>query len=134
MQNPNPKSAIEFLEFLDPAISEQFTKETVPHPDLTNALLQHLYGNLYQRSQLSLRERLLVTIGALMFSGDLVPQLALQIRIALRHGISSEELMEVAFQISAFSGFGKAINAVNVVDSVADSVDHTTKENAADTT
>lgn len=86
-------------------------------------MIEHLYGNLYQRSQLSLRERLLVTIAVLMSSGNMAPQLALQSQIALKNGIKSEELMEIALQISTFVGFATAINAVNIVDSVADTID-----------
>ena len=114
---------MEFLKILDSEIYDRFKENNSPYPDLTNAMIEHLYGNLYQRSQLSLRERLLVTIAVLMSSGNMAPQLALQSQIALKNGIKSEELMEIALQISTFVGFATAINAVNIVDSVADTID-----------
>ena len=123
MQTTHKKSALEFLKTLDLEIYEAFNEGGSLHPDLTNALLELLYGTLYQRGQLSLRERILVTIAILMSSGNMAPQLAAQTRIALKNGIKHEELMEIAFQISPFSGFANAINALNVVDSVVDTLD-----------
>jgi alkylhydroperoxidase/carboxymuconolactone decarboxylase family protein YurZ len=121
MQAMNKKTALDFLKTLDSEVYEGFKENVSPCPDLTNALIEHLYGNLYQRSQISLRERLLVTIAVLMASGNMMgPQLALQLRIALKNGIKREELMEVAFQISVFCGFANAINASNIVESMAD--------------
>jgi 4-carboxymuconolactone decarboxylase len=118
----NRKPPLEFLESLDQDVRDAF-KDGAPYPDLTNALITHLYGNLYQRDQLNLRERLLVTIAVLMFSGNMQPQLATQTRIALKNGITRQDLMEVALQISAFGGFANSINAAYVVDSVADTIE-----------
>ena len=121
MQTIN-KPGLEFLKGLDLETWERLSEDDFPHPLLRKALIEHLYGCLYQRGDLSLRERLLVTIAALMSSGNMMPQLGVQLQIALKNGIKPEELMEVAFQISAFSGFANAINAAYVVDSVVDSV------------
>jgi 4-carboxymuconolactone decarboxylase len=128
IQSLNHQPALEILKSLDPQLGQIFEEESSPCPELTEALIEYLYGNLYQRDQLSLRERLLVTIAILMSSGNMKPQLATQTQIALKNGIKREELMEVALQISVFCGFANAINAANIVDSVADSFDDASME------
>lgn len=127
MQKMNYKPATEFLKLLDCEVYDALSDNDSPYPDLTNSLIELLYGNLYQRGQLSLRERLLVTIAALIHSANMRPQLTTQLHIGLKNGIKAEELMEVAFQISPFCGFANAINAVNVIDSVADAVEASSK-------
>jgi len=117
------KPALEFLGSIDPDSAQSMDELRKICPDLLDALTQHLYGELYQRDKLTLRERLLITIGALMASGQMAPQLSTQIALALKQGLTRDELMEVALQISAFFGFAHAVNAMLIVDGLADTME-----------
>jgi 4-carboxymuconolactone decarboxylase len=117
------KKALDFMNSLDPGASEAMAGMIAVFPDLVNPFIERLYGDVYQRDQLKLRERLLVTVAVLMASGKPEPQIAIQLRFALKNGVSREELMEVALQISVFNGFATGISAAHVIDAVADEVE-----------
>lgn len=114
---------MEFLDSLDPEIAQGFAEFQKQSPDLGGAFIERLYGDLYQRERLSLRERFLVVISSLIVSGQMQAQLATQVRLTLKSGMTREELMEVALQVSVFSGFGCAMNAMSVIDAVADQLE-----------
>lgn len=119
----NPKPGLEFLASLDPIAAENLERFRKISPELVDGFITRLYGEIYQRDRLSRRERFLVTIAGLMASAHVDAQLAMQARLALKNGLTREELMEVALQISIFSGYGNAINATAIIDGVADQVE-----------
>ena len=119
----NPKLGLEFLASLDPTAAENLARFRKMSPELIDGFVNRLYGENYQRDRLSRRERFLVTIAGLMASAHLDAQLAMQVRLALKNGLTREELMEAALQISVFSGYGNAINAMLIIDGVADQVE-----------
>src|ERR1700756_2315478 len=102
----NPKPGLEFLASLDPTAAENLARFRKMSPELVDGFVNRLYGESYQRDKLSQRERFLVTIAGLMASAHLDAQLAMQVRLALKNGLTREELMEAALQISVFSGYG----------------------------
>lgn len=114
------KSGMEFLETLDPAGPRNLNKIRARCPELVDALVQRLYGEIYQRGKLTLRERFLVSIAVTMASGNMHSQLVYQSKLALRHGLTREELMEIALQISVFSGLATAINSMLILDEVTE--------------
>jgi len=117
------KPAIEFLNSIDPETAETISLLRNKSPELVDALIERLYGEVYQRDKLTLRERLLVTVASLMTSGHMQPQLAMQTRLALKYGLTREELMEIVLQVSVYSGLGHAVNAMTVIDAVADQLE-----------
>lgn len=117
----NRKPALEFLQLLDPNGAKTISNMKAKAPDLVEALINSLYGEAYQREKLTLRERFLVTIAAIMASGNMHPQLAYQTELALRNGVNRDELMEIAYQISPLCGYATAINSMAIIDGVADS-------------
>jgi 4-carboxymuconolactone decarboxylase len=119
----NPKPGLDFLTALDPDAADGIKQARRISPELIDALIERLYGNAYQRDKLTLRERFLVTIAALVSAGNMEGPMATQSRLALKSGVSREELMELVFQVSVFSGFGIALNAIVVIDAVADQLD-----------
>jgi len=119
----NNKPALEFLNSIDPVAAESLKQLRQKAPELVDVLIERLYGEAYQRDKLTLRERAFVTIASLAASGNMNPQLATQIRLALKIGATREELMEVIYQISVFSGLGCATNAMIIIDAVADKVE-----------
>ena len=117
------QKALDFARALDSTSFEGLSELRVMYPDLVDAHIEHLYGDVYQRNGLTLRERLLVSVAMLMISSNLQPQLMNQAKIALKNNIRREELLEVAYQLSAFAGFPAAINAASLLDAVAQQYD-----------
>lgn len=119
MNTHNRKSsAIDFLKSLDPDGPEIVARMNSVNSALSESLVERLYGDVYQRPALELRTRLLVTIGALAAGGDMKPQLIYQTKLAFLNGVTLDEVNEVLLQISVFSGFSRAVNAMNVVDAL----------------
>src|ERR1700744_5571347 len=114
------KSGLNFLTEIDPEMVSGLMQVRHMYPELVDSLIEHLYGHAYQRLPLSLRDRVLVTVSALMASNQAQPQLATQVRMALKIGFTREDLMEAALQISVLSGFAASLNAMSIIDSVSD--------------
>lgn len=55
-----------------------------------------------------------MTIGALAAQGGCDPQLAVHLGLALDVGLAPAELVEALVQLSVYSGFPRAINALGV--------------------
>lgn len=67
-----------------------------------------LFGEVWSREdKLSLRDRSLITISALMAQG-LFPQLKSHIAIGKEHGLKKEEVIEVVTQLAFYTGWPKA--------------------------
>lgn len=63
-----------------------------------------LFGEVWSREdKLSLRDRSLITISALMAQG-LFPQLKSHIAIGREHGLKKEEIIEVITQLAFYTG------------------------------
>jgi 4-carboxymuconolactone decarboxylase len=114
------KSVTEFLKTFDPQVSEAIGVLSANFPELANPFVERLYGDLYQRDTLTLRERLLITIAMLAASDKTDLQLPMQLGIALKQGVRREELMEIALQISVFCGFASAMRLAITIDTLAD--------------
>ena len=67
-----------------------------------------LFGEVWSReSQLSLRDRSMITIAAL-FSAGLNPQLKSHLALGKEHGVTKEEAVEIATQLAFYCGWPKA--------------------------
>jgi 4-carboxymuconolactone decarboxylase len=64
---------------------------------------------------LSLRDRSLVVIAALIAQGGLEGQLRSHTRWAIEHGSSREELEELAAMLAIYAGFARASTALMIV-------------------
>lgn len=77
-----------------------------------------LFGEVWSREdKLSLRDRSLITISALMAQG-LFPQLKSHIAIGKEHGLKKEEIIEVITQLAFYTGWPKAWSAFPIVNEV----------------
>jgi 4-carboxymuconolactone decarboxylase len=81
-------------------------------PDLGKYIIEFGFGDVYSRPGLSLRERELVTIGALAALGNAAPQLKVHVAAGLHVGLSQEEILEALIQVSLYAGFPAALNGV----------------------
>ena len=77
-----------------------------------------LFGEVWIREdKLSLRDRSMITISALMAQG-LFPQLKSHFEIGKKHGITKEEAVEIVTQIAFYAGWPKAWSAFSLIKEV----------------
>ncbi|MDT5091341.1 MAG: 4-carboxymuconolactone decarboxylase [Mycobacterium sp.] len=84
---------------------------------LLNQTLDCVFGNVWTRPGLDWRSRSLVTVGiliALRAEGEL----RLHLPIALRNGVTREELEEVIYHAAAYAGFPAASTASRIGNEV----------------
>lgn len=77
-----------------------------------------LFGEIWSREdKLSLRDRSIVTISALMAQG-LFPQLKSHFIIGRKHGVTKAEAVEIVTQLAFYSGWAKAWSAFPLIEEV----------------
>jgi 4-carboxymuconolactone decarboxylase len=85
--------------------------------DLGRSIVEYVYGDIYLRPGLSLRDRELAAVASLVALGrsSQIPQ---HLRAALKAGVKPEELREVIMQTAAIGGFPPAMNAMSTLKTV----------------
>jgi 4-carboxymuconolactone decarboxylase len=85
--------------------------------DLGRAIVEFAYGDVYARDALSLRDREIAAVAALVATGrsSQIPQ---HLRASLKAGVSADELREVILQTATIAGFPPAMNAMSTLRSV----------------
>lgn len=81
-------------------------------PDLASLAIGFVYGEIYPRPGLDLRQRQLVTVAALAAMGGLEPQLKFHLAGALHAGCTPDELVELMNHLVVYAGFPAALNGV----------------------
>jgi 4-carboxymuconolactone decarboxylase len=81
-------------------------------PDLGRFVVEFGYGDVHARPGLDVRQRQLVTIGALTAVGDTAPQLRFHIGAALHVGLDAAQVVEALIQLVPFAGLPRALNAL----------------------
>ena len=77
-----------------------------------------LFGEVWSREdKLSLRDRSMITISALMAQG-LFPQLKSHFIMGKEHGVTKEEAIEIVTQLAFYSGWPKAWSAFGLIKEV----------------
>ncbi|GAB1545489.1 carboxymuconolactone decarboxylase family protein [Scytonema sp. NUACC21] len=87
-------------------------------PDLKKWLVEFAFGDVYSRPHLDLKQRHLVTLGALVTLGHTELQLSLQIKNALKLGFSEDEIIETILQCVIWVGFPRVVNAMVIARQV----------------
>lgn len=85
--------------------------------DLGRLIVEVAYGDVYSRPGLSLRERQIASVAALVATGR-SSQLPVHLRSSLRAGLSSDELREVIIQTATIAGFPPAMNAMSTLKTI----------------
>ena len=83
-------------------------------PDLERYLMEFVFGDIYSRPALDVKQRQLAAISALAALGTCQPQLVVHINGALNVGCTEAEVVEVILAVAIFAGFPAAINAMVV--------------------
>lgn len=77
-----------------------------------------LFGEVWSREdKLSLRDRSMITISALMAQG-LYPQLKSHLVLGKKHGITREEVVEMVTQLAFYCGWAKAWSTFDLIKEV----------------
>ena len=77
-----------------------------------------LFGEIWSREdKLSLRDRSMITISALMAQG-LFPQLKSHFIMGKKHGVTKEEAVEIVTQLAFYTGWPKAWSAFPLIEEV----------------
>ena len=76
-----------------------------------------LFGDIWERSELSKRDRSLATVAALV-ALNRTDQLRFHLQRALEHGLTKQELIEEITHLAFYSGWPTAVNALAVAKEV----------------
>ena len=81
-------------------------------------MLEQLFGEVWTRPSLSLRDRRLLTMGVIAALGEREP-FAIQVRSALKNGeLSPEQLREIVIHLAPYAGYPRAAGLVTEVEKV----------------
>jgi 4-carboxymuconolactone decarboxylase len=85
--------------------------------DLGRLIVEVAYGEVYSRPGLSLRDRQIASVAALVATGR-SSQLPVHLRSSLKAGLTADELREVIIQTATIAGFPPAMNAMSTLKTV----------------
>ncbi|MDD3224106.1 MAG: carboxymuconolactone decarboxylase family protein [Clostridium sp.] len=87
-------------------------------PELVKYMIEYSFGDIYSRDILDLKSKEIGVVAALTALGNANPQLKVHINGALNVGCTINDIKEVILQMTAYSGFPTAINAMNALKEV----------------
>jgi 4-carboxymuconolactone decarboxylase len=86
-------------------------------PKLADLTDKVLFGDVWERPQLSKRDRSLVTVSALI-AMNRPDQLRSHLALARQNGLTQEELIEAITHLAFYSGWPNAVTAIAVAREV----------------
>ncbi len=86
-------------------------------PKLAELTDRVLFGDVWERKELSKRDRSLITVAALI-ALNRTEQLRFHLQRALENGVKGQELIEAITHLAFYSGWPTAVNAVTVAREV----------------
>ena len=99
----------------EPSAAEKLIGDFAPKlVDLTDRVL---FGDVWERPQLSKRDRSLATVAALI-AMNRADQLLFHLARAVENGVKKEELIEVITHLAFYSGWPNAMSAIMVAKEV----------------
>ena len=99
----------------EPTRAQQLYGEIAPKmAELTDEVL---YADIWERPELSPRDRSLVTVSALV-AMNRPDQLRSHLNIARQNGVTEEELVEAIIHLAVYSGWPNAVTAIAVAKDV----------------
>ena len=102
-------------EAKEPSVAQKLVGDFAPKlAQLTDDVL---FGDVWERAELSPRDRSLVTVAALIANGN-TEQLPGHLSRARQNGLSETELAEVIIHLAFYAGWPRAMSAVKVARSV----------------
>jgi 4-carboxymuconolactone decarboxylase len=99
-------------------------------PKFTQLTREVVFDDLWRRSDLSVRDRSLVTISALAAMGD-DDQLDLYLRLAVDNGLSRDQIAEALTHLAFYAGWPKATKAMTAIARTLGQVTATARQTPA---
>src|ERR1700761_3703754 len=96
----------------EPPISAQREALRKVAPKLIDLTENVLFGDVWERPQLSKRDRSLITCAALIATGK-TEQMDFHLPNAIKNGVTQEELIETITHLAFYVGWPNAMSAVN---------------------
>ena len=90
--------------------------------DFQKITVENLFGDIWTRPGLELRERSMITVAALTVLGR-EPELRLHLRGALRVGISREKINEMMIHLAHYGGWPTGVAGLRIAKEVFDEAD-----------
>lgn len=119
MTNQNYQQGLKNLAQVDGAAGQEVIDSLADiAPAVGEYIISFAFGEIYQRAELSLKEREMITITSLLSQGDTKPQLRLHIRGALNVGLTPEQIIETFIHCIPYVGFPKVLNAIQIAKEV----------------
>lgn len=81
-------------------------------PKLVDLTEDVIFGDVWERPQLSKRDRSLITCAALIATGK-TEQMAFHFPTAIKNGVTQEELVEAITHLAFYAGWPSAMSAIN---------------------
>lgn len=81
-------------------------------PDLSKYVVEFAFGEIYSRSGLDNKQKVLTTISGLVAQG--MPQIEIHINSGLNVGLTPEEIVGCIMHLLPYTGFPKVLNALSV--------------------
>jgi 4-carboxymuconolactone decarboxylase len=99
----------------EPSVAQKLVGDFAPKlAELTDEIL---FGDVWERAELSPRDRSLVTVAALIANGN-TEQLAGHLSRAKQNGLSETELAEAIIHLAFYAGWPRAMSAIRVAREV----------------
>lgn len=86
-------------------------------PKLVELTDDILFGDVWKRTDLSPRDRSLITVASLLTSSSF-EQLPNHLRLARQNGLTETELKEAIIHLAFYAGWPKAMSAIQVAKTV----------------
>jgi 4-carboxymuconolactone decarboxylase len=119
----NPDATLTLLaEMTSPEVAERIRSGQQPPQfaqELGKLAFDFVFGELWLRPGLDRRSRSLVTLGVLI-ALRATDQLRFHIPVALRNGLSAEEIAEVIYHCSGYAGFPAASAAQSIAAAIVE--------------
>lgn len=85
-------------------------------PDLSKYVVEFAFGEIYSRSGLDNKQKVLTTISSLVSQG--MPQIEIHINSGLNVGLTPEEIVGCIMHLLPYTGFPRVLNALTVAKKV----------------
>ncbi len=96
-------------------------------PDFQKITVENLFGDIWNRPGLELRDRSMITVAALTVLGR-EPELKIHLRGVLHVGISREMINEMMIHLAHYGGWPVGVSGWRVAKEVFEEIDNQEKE------
>lgn len=86
--------------------------------DVAKYIIEFVFGDIYNRQTLDLKQREMITITSLLSLGNVESQLKVHIKASLNVGLSQKEIIETFIQCIPYVGFPRVLNAIFVAKKI----------------